>query len=181
MGKVQIQISDVSLVTTLLRELRGTLQYFVKIYRVSIKSFPDYRHLLQENYVEYKHFFFPQILTQPKRFVYNTLVYFNMCFFCIPRSFLVINVSNQGKTLCSPCTLSPCEPNYEMFTEVSKEPCVVTFCKCEQYTLVRDALVTAGPCEAGYTLVTLPRIVTPYRDSVDGTRDRVTYQKLDTR
>ena len=29
----------------------------------------------------------------------------------------------------------------------------------------------------GYTLVTLPRIVKPYRDSVDGTRDRVTYQK----
>jgi hypothetical protein len=27
----------------------------------------------------------------------------------------------------------------------------------------------------GYTLVTLPRIVTPYRDSVDGTRARVTY------
>jgi len=26
-----------------------------KIYRVSIKSFPDYKHLLQENYVEYKH------------------------------------------------------------------------------------------------------------------------------
>ena len=32
-----------------------------------------------------------------------------------------------------------------------------------------------------YTLVTLPRIVTPYRDSVDGTRARVTYQKLVTR
>jgi len=32
-----------------------------------------------------------------------------------------------------------------------------------------------------YTLVTLPRIVTPYRDSVDGTRDRITYQKLATR
>ena len=31
------------------------------------------------------------------------------------------------------------------------------------------------------TLVTLPRIVTPYRDSVDGTRTRVTYQKLVTR
>ena len=30
----------------------------------------------------------------------------------------------------------------------------------------------------GYTLVTLPRIVTPYRDSVDGTRARVTYQKV---
>jgi len=27
---------------------------------VSIKSFPDYKHLLQENYVEYKHFFFPK-------------------------------------------------------------------------------------------------------------------------
>ena len=33
----------------------------------------------------------------------------------------------------------------------------------------------------GYTLVTLPRIVTPYRDSVDGTRDCVTYQRLVTR
>ena len=27
-----------------------------KMYRVSIKSFPDYKHWLQENYVEYKHF-----------------------------------------------------------------------------------------------------------------------------
>jgi len=27
------------------------------IYRVSIKSFPAYKHLLQENYVEYKHIF----------------------------------------------------------------------------------------------------------------------------
>jgi len=42
------------------------------------------------------------------------------------------------------------------------------------------------PCQynsskGGYTLVTSPRIVTPYRDSVDGTRARVTYQKLVTR
>jgi hypothetical protein len=29
--------------------------------------------------------------------------------------------------------------------------------------------------------ITLPRTVTPYRDSVDGTRDHVTYQKLVTR
>ena len=35
--------------------------------------------------------------------------------------------------------------------------------------------------EGGYTLVTLPRTVTPYRDGVDGTRDRVTYQMLVTR
>ena len=32
--------------------------------------------------------------------------------------------------------------------------------------------------KCGYTLVTLPRIVTPYRDSVDGTRDSVTYRKF---
>jgi hypothetical protein len=32
----------------------------------------------------------------------------------------------------------------------------------------------------GYTPVTLPRTVTPYHDSVDGTRDHVTYQKLVT-
>jgi len=31
-----------------------TSQVFL-IYRVSIKSFPDYKHLLQENHVEYKH------------------------------------------------------------------------------------------------------------------------------
>ena len=36
-------------------------------------------------------------------------------------------------------------------------------------------------CKAGSTLVTLPRNVTPYRDSVKGARDRVTYQKLVTR
>jgi len=29
----------------------------LKKYRVSIKSFPVYKHLLQENYMEYKHFF----------------------------------------------------------------------------------------------------------------------------
>jgi hypothetical protein len=32
--------------------------------------------------------------------------------------------------------------------------------------------------KSGFTLVTLPRTVTPYRDRVDGTRYRVTYQKL---
>ena len=35
--------------------------------------------------------------------------------------------------------------------------------------------------KGGYTLVTLSRIVKPYRDSVDETRERVTYQKLVTR
>ena len=40
---------------------------------------------------------------------------------------------------------------------------------------------SSAPPKVGSTLVTLPRIVTPYLDSVDGTRDRVTYQKLVTR
>ena len=35
--------------------------------------------------------------------------------------------------------------------------------------------------KGGFTLVTLPRTVTQYRDNVDGTRDHVTYQKLVTR
>jgi hypothetical protein len=41
----------------------GNFQRFVAFYRVSIKSFLDYKHLLQENYVEYKyissHLYFP--------------------------------------------------------------------------------------------------------------------------
>jgi hypothetical protein len=32
--------------------------------------------------------------------------------------------------------------------------------------------------KGGYTPVPLPRTVTPYRDSEDGTRDHVTYQKF---
>jgi len=36
----------------------GKRTNYLMIYRVSIKYFPDYKHLLQENYVEYKHIFF---------------------------------------------------------------------------------------------------------------------------
>jgi hypothetical protein len=43
---------------------------------------------------------------------------------------------------------------------------------------VDNVLVTF---KGGYTLVTLPRIVTPYRNGVNGARDHVTYQKLVTR
>jgi hypothetical protein len=32
-------------------------------YRVGINSLPDYKHLLQENYVEYKHIFFYNYLS----------------------------------------------------------------------------------------------------------------------
>ena len=47
--------------------------------------------------------------------------------------------------------------------------------------MVGIPIPVAALSKGGYTLVTLPRIVTPYRDSVDETRDRVTYQKLVTR
>jgi len=33
--------------------------YKMPFNRVSIKSFSDYKHLLQESYVEYKHIFLP--------------------------------------------------------------------------------------------------------------------------
>jgi hypothetical protein len=72
-------------------------------YRVSIKCFPDYKHLLQENCVEYKHFFFK--CNSTREVFYNILVQFSMCSFCIPRSFCVINVCNQGKNLYSSCIL----------------------------------------------------------------------------
>jgi len=53
---------------------------------------------------------------------------------------------------------------------------ILTMFRC-----VLAARVVFGNADSkgGYTLVTLPRIiVTPYRDSLDGARDRVTYQKL---
>ena len=46
---------------------------------------------------------------------------------------------------------------------------------------IQRRLINIYEDKDGYTLVTLPRIVTPYHDSEDGTRDRVSYQKLVTR
>jgi hypothetical protein len=34
---------------------------------------------------------------------YGVELHFEKKYVCNPRSFLVINVSNQGKTLCPPC------------------------------------------------------------------------------
>ena len=50
-----------------------------------------------------------------------------------------------------------------------------------RYYLCLVCAVLVLSYQGAYTLVTLPRIVTPYRDGVDGTRARVTYQKLVTR
>jgi len=38
---------------------KGINHHCCKLYRVSINSFSDYKYLLQENYVEYKHIFLP--------------------------------------------------------------------------------------------------------------------------
>ena len=67
---------------------------------MSIKSFPDYKHLLTENYMEYKHNFFYHYLSY---FLKKEPSWVELHFENIPCSFLVIHVCNQGKTLCSPC------------------------------------------------------------------------------
>ena len=74
--------------------------YVYKIYRVSINSYPDYKHLLQENYVENKYNFYHYLSQFLKKLLE---LHFVKKHVCIPCSFLVISVCNQGKTLCSPC------------------------------------------------------------------------------
>ena len=74
-----------------------------QIYRVSIKSFSDYKHLLQENYVEYKHIFFHPYLSQFLKFYVMCLLLCQSCITCQCQNGVIISVCNQGKTLCSPC------------------------------------------------------------------------------
>jgi hypothetical protein len=47
--------------------------------------------------------------------------------------------------------------------------------------LASQPAVPVSAAKGGYTLVTLLRTGTPYRDRVDGTCDHVTHQKLVTR
>ena len=63
----------------------------------------------------------------------------------------------------------------------ANEPAYCDVIERLQFVLQVMALRCRRLLKGGSTLVTLPRIVTPYRDSVDGTRARVTYQKLVTR
>ena len=50
------------------------------VYRVSRKSFPDYEHLLQENYVEYEHIFFYHYLSYFLKFYVMCLL---LCYSCM--------------------------------------------------------------------------------------------------
>jgi hypothetical protein len=75
------------------------------LYRVSIKSFPHYRHLLQENYVEYKHISFFQNLTQLKNFDIWLAVHHSITFLLLPiwyTNFLFIH-TNYIKLNSSTC------------------------------------------------------------------------------
>ena len=68
--------------------------------------------------------------------------------------------------------------NYEYKSRYEGEYLFQGLCKWATVSFTANQHVN---CKGGYTLVTLPRTVTPHRDSVDGTRGRVTYQKLVTR
>jgi hypothetical protein len=57
----------------------------VSVYRMSINSFPDYKHLLQENYMEYKHIFLPLLKLVSKFF-------FVMCLLLSYKKMLVFHV-----------------------------------------------------------------------------------------
>jgi hypothetical protein len=53
----------------------------------------------KKNYVEYKHIFLPLLKLSSKMLCHVFIVMLQL-HVCIPRTFLVINVCNQGKTLC---------------------------------------------------------------------------------
>jgi hypothetical protein len=50
--------------------------------------------------------FFLPLLKLVSKMLCHMLIVMLQLHVCIPRSFPVINVSNQGKTLCSPCTIT---------------------------------------------------------------------------
>jgi len=107
---------------------------------VSINSFPDYNHLLQENYLEYEKFFFKCNSTQEVFF--TTHQYTSACApVCIPRSFLVIDVCNQGKNLCSPCIIIA---QYNCYTS---NKCLLEECNKEE-----NMDVTGTPAASCLTL-----------------------------
>ena len=69
-----------------------------------INSFPDYKHLLQENYVD-TNFFLILLKLVSKILCHAYISKKKMCLYSTYSVFLVINVCNQGKILCSPCNI----------------------------------------------------------------------------
>ena len=70
-------------------------------YRVSIKSFPDYYKKTTWNTNIFRNI----TINTWYKILETNLSNGKKKYVCIPRSFLVINVCNQGKTLCSPCKI----------------------------------------------------------------------------
>ena len=65
---------------------------------MSIKSSPDYKKTTWNTNI-----FFLPLLKLVSKILCHVFIVIEKKKVCIPRSFLVINVRNQGKTLCSPC------------------------------------------------------------------------------
>jgi len=74
-------------------------------YRVSIKFFPDYKHLLQDHFDTSRLCNCNVTINTWHKILETNLSNGKKKYVCIPRSFLVINACNQGKTLCSPCII----------------------------------------------------------------------------
>jgi hypothetical protein len=77
----------------------------------------------------------------------------------------------------SPCALMAIYIRLYFFTSIYKLSPLLPFVQL----ITTRPIPIGAKSKGGYTLVTLPRTVTPYRDSVDGAHDHVTYQKLVTR
>jgi hypothetical protein len=96
----------------------------------------------------------------------------------------VIMAVSVRKSVFWEVTPSVVVETYGHFEETGKEVAgsSETFVQTTGCHIARDSILHYHTLyyKSGYTLVTLPRIVTPYRDSVDGTRARVTYQKFVT-
>ena len=84
---------------------------------MSIKSFPDYIYYKKTTW-NTNIFFFYHYLSYLSCLLLE-LSYILKKKVCIPRSFLVINVCDQGKTLCSPCISSTYRGFYRGWTVIT--------------------------------------------------------------
>jgi len=78
-----------------------------------------------------------------------------------------ITPCGAGRTIGA---LSIAKALYDVLGTVQSAVCL---CALFAHSNKCSTFKACGLRKGGSTLVTLPRIVTPYRDSVDGTRDRV--------
>ena len=104
-------------------------------YRVNIKSFFWLQTFITINLCGIKNLFLN--VTQLKNFFTTNLSNGKKKYVCIPRSFLVINVCNQGKTFCSPCTSKT--ENLKGFLKFQKGKILFKHIKSRGYYLYHQA------------------------------------------